>query len=113
VALRKIFRTNNVLSNAERVGGSVNRTLLLELYLGAVGVIMTGMGADGACGMLKMKEAGTQTIGQDEASCVVVGMPKEAIKVGAVDRIVPIDRIPQENIRLINHSEPEKLSPGK
>jgi two-component system chemotaxis response regulator CheB len=63
--------------------------------------------------MLKMKEAGAQTIAQDEVSCVVFGMPKEAIKIGAVDRIVPVDRIPQEIIRLINRSETENLSPGR
>ena len=79
----------------------------------AIGVIMTGMGADGASGMLKMKEAGAQTIAQDEVSCVVFGMPKEAIKIGAVDRIVSADRIPQEIIRLINRSETENLSPGR
>ncbi len=70
----------------------------------AIGVIMTGMGADGAKGMLKMKEAGARTIAQDEASCVVFGMPKEAIKLGAVDRVVPLDRISQEIIHLINCS---------
>jgi two-component system chemotaxis response regulator CheB len=74
---------------------------------------MTGMGGDGAIGMLKMKEAGAQTIAQDEVSCVVFGMPKEAIKIGAVDRIVPVDRIPQEIIRLINRFETENLSPGR
>jgi two-component system, chemotaxis family, protein-glutamate methylesterase/glutaminase len=68
----------------------------------AIGVIMTGMGADGAKGMLTMKGAGARTIAQDEASCVVFGMPKEAIKLGAVDRIIPIDLIPQEIIRLIH-----------
>lgn len=59
----------------------------------AVGVIMTGMGDDGAKGMLEMKEAGAATIAQDEATCVVFGMPKEAIKLGAVDRILPLDDI--------------------
>lgn len=59
----------------------------------AVGVIMTGMGDDGAKGMLEMKEAGAATIAQDEASCVVFGMPKEAIKLGAVDRILALDDI--------------------
>jgi two-component system chemotaxis response regulator CheB len=68
----------------------------------AIGVIMTGMGADGAKGMLTMKGAGARTIAQDEASCVVFGMPKEAIKLGAVDRIIPIDLIPQEIIQLIH-----------
>jgi two-component system chemotaxis response regulator CheB len=68
----------------------------------AIGVLLTGMGADGAKGMLSMKEAGAKTIAQDEASCVVFGMPKEAIKLGAVDRIVPLERISQEIVHLIN-----------
>jgi two-component system, chemotaxis family, protein-glutamate methylesterase/glutaminase len=59
----------------------------------AVGVIMTGMGDDGAQGMLEMKSAGAFTIAQDEASCVVFGMPKEAIKKGGVDRVIPLDGI--------------------
>lgn len=61
----------------------------------AVGVILTGMGADGAAGIKKMKEAGAKTIAQDEASSVVFGMPKEAIKTGAVDRVVSLRNIPQ------------------
>ena len=60
-----------------------------------VGVIMTGMGDDGADGMLKMKQSGAATIAQDEASCVVFGMPKEAIRRGGVDHIVPLDKIPE------------------
>ncbi len=68
----------------------------------AVGVILTGMGADGARGMLKMKEAGAKTIAQDEASCVVFGMPKEAIKMGAADRILPLEQISQEVTRLLH-----------
>jgi len=59
----------------------------------AIGVIMTGMGDDGARGMLEMKEAGAYNIAQDEGSCVVFGMPKEAIKLGAVDKTVPLDQI--------------------
>ncbi len=59
----------------------------------AVGVIMTGMGDDGAKGMLEMKEAGAHTIAQDEKSCVVFGMPNEAIKLGGVDRVLPLDSI--------------------
>ena len=70
----------------------------------AIGVILTGMGADGAQGMLRMKEGGAKTIAQDEASCVVFGMPKEAIRLGAVDRVVPLELIPQEIIRFINNS---------
>ncbi|HBX49880.1 MAG: chemotaxis response regulator protein-glutamate methylesterase [Bacteroidetes bacterium RIFOXYA12_FULL_35_11] len=59
----------------------------------AIGVIMTGMGDDGAKGMLEMKEAGAITVAQDEKSCVVFGMPKEAIKLGAVDKILPLEQI--------------------
>lgn len=60
----------------------------------AVGVILTGMGGDGAKGMFTMKQAGAFTIAQDEASCVVFGMPKEAIKLGGVDKILPLAEIP-------------------
>jgi two-component system chemotaxis response regulator CheB len=59
----------------------------------AVGIIMTGMGDDGAQGMLELKQSGAYTIAQDEESCVVFGMPKEAIKLGAVDSVVPLDKI--------------------
>ncbi|MFP4070875.1 MAG: chemotaxis response regulator protein-glutamate methylesterase [Desulfovibrionales bacterium] len=62
----------------------------------ALGVIMTGMGDDGALGLKEMKEAGARTIAQDEASCVVFGMPHEAIKLGGVDRVVPLERIARE-----------------
>lgn len=61
----------------------------------AVGVILTGMGADGAKGLLMMRESGAHTIAQDEQSCVVFGMPKEAIKLDAAERIVPLNRIAQ------------------
>jgi len=60
----------------------------------AIGVILTGMGADGAQGMLRMKHAGARNIAQDEASCVVYGMPREAVRVGAVDRVMPLLDIP-------------------
>ncbi|MEL6109090.1 MAG: chemotaxis response regulator protein-glutamate methylesterase [Planctomycetota bacterium] len=64
-------------------------------YIGsnAVGVILTGMGHDGAQGLLAMKKAGAVTLAQDEQSCVVYGMPKEAIRVGAVDHVLPLDKI--------------------
>jgi two-component system, chemotaxis family, protein-glutamate methylesterase/glutaminase len=64
-----------------------------------VGVIMTGMGDDGARGMLEMKQAGAFNIAQDEASCIVFGMPAEAIKTGAVDRILPLPAIASEVVR--------------
>lgn len=59
----------------------------------AIGVIMTGMGDDGARGLLEMKEAGARTIAQDEKSCVVFGMPNEAIKLGAAEKVMPLDQI--------------------
>jgi two-component system, chemotaxis family, protein-glutamate methylesterase/glutaminase len=60
----------------------------------AVGVILTGMGDDGARGMAEMKQTGAATVAQDEATCVVFGMPKEAIKFGGVDRVLPLSSIP-------------------
>jgi two-component system chemotaxis response regulator CheB len=65
-----------------------------QLGKNAVGVLLTGMGADGAKGMLEMKEAHAFTIAQDEATCVVFGMPREAILLGAVDQVLPLGRIP-------------------
>ncbi len=67
----------------------------------AVGIIMTGMGADGAAGMLQMKEAGARNIAQNEESCVVFGMPKEAIKKGGVDKIVPLADITRTALELV------------
>lgn len=67
----------------------------------AIGVIMTGMGDDGARGLLAIKEAGGRTIAQDEATSVVFGMPKEAIALGAADRVVPLERMAGEIIRLL------------
>ncbi|MFZ5763939.1 MAG: protein-glutamate methylesterase/protein-glutamine glutaminase [Thermodesulfobacteriota bacterium] len=67
----------------------------------AVGVILTGMGKDGAQGMLKMKEAGARTIAQDEASCVVFGMPKEAIEAGGVDQVVSLKSIPAAILKMV------------
>ncbi|MBO6232114.1 MAG: chemotaxis response regulator protein-glutamate methylesterase [Ruminiclostridium sp.] len=64
----------------------------------AVGAILTGMGADGAEGLLKMRKAGAYTIGQDEASCVVYGMPGVAFKIGAVMKQLPLDKIAEEII---------------
>lgn len=60
-----------------------------------IGVILTGMGQDGAQGLLAMKEAGALTLGQDEESCVVYGMPKEAAEIGAVTKVLPLAEIPQ------------------
>jgi two-component system chemotaxis response regulator CheB len=61
----------------------------------AVGVLLTGMGTDGAKGMLAMKQAGAKTIAQDEASCVVYGMPREAVRLGAVGEVASLSDIPR------------------
>jgi len=66
----------------------------------ALGVIMTGMGDDGAKGMLEMKQAGALTVAQDEATSVVFGMPAEAIKLGCVDSVLPLGKIAGEVLRL-------------
>ncbi|MEA1647988.1 chemotaxis response regulator protein-glutamate methylesterase [Nitrospirillum sp. BR 11164] len=68
----------------------------------AVGILMTGMGDDGARGLLEMKGAGAQTIAQDEATSVVFGMPREAIALGAADKILPLDHLALEIIRAGN-----------
>lgn len=65
----------------------------------AVGIIMTGMGDDGAHGLLEMKQAGALTVAQDEASSIVFGMPKEAIALGAADKVLPLDRLAAEIVR--------------
>lgn len=62
----------------------------------ALGIIMTGMGDDGARGLMEMRKAGARTLAQDEESSVVFGMPKEAIDLGAAERIVPLSRVSQE-----------------
>jgi two-component system chemotaxis response regulator CheB len=59
----------------------------------AVGVILTGMGRDGASGLLAMRQAGADTVGQDEASCIVYGMPKAAFEIGGVERQLPLEKI--------------------
>src|SRR5690606_18448350 len=59
----------------------------------AIGVILTGMGRDGARGLLAMRRAGAATIGQNETSCVVYGMPRVAHEIGAVERQLPLERI--------------------
>jgi len=82
----------DVLFNSAALSGGAN----------VIGVILTGMGADGAEGMLAMKERGAYTIAQDEASCVVFGMPKEAIKRGATQKVLPLTRIPEELRRVLS-----------
>jgi two-component system chemotaxis response regulator CheB len=69
----------------------------------AIGIIMTGMGDDGARGLLEMRRAGSGTVAQDEATCVVFGMPKEAIRLEAVEQVLPLDRIAGALLSWGNH----------
>lgn len=73
-----------------------------EVGRNAVGVMLTGMGRDGAQGMLSMRRAGARTLAQDEATCVVYGMPKEAHEAGAVERLLPLSRIGRAMVDLVS-----------
>ena len=66
----------------------------------ALGIIMTGMGADGAAGLLEMRKSGAATIAQDEATCVVFGMPREAIQLGAAQHVVALPQIPNTALKI-------------
>jgi two-component system chemotaxis response regulator CheB len=67
----------------------------------ALGIIMTGMGDDGARGLKELHDTGARTLAQDEESCVVYGMPREAVKLGAVDRVLPLGEIHTEILRAL------------
>jgi two-component system chemotaxis response regulator CheB len=75
----------------------------------SVGVILTGMGKDGAAGMLEMKQAGSRTIAQDEASCVVFGMPKEAIARGGAEETLPLQAIAERVLALVRAGGPHAV----
>lgn len=68
----------------------------------AVGAVLTGMGSDGALGLLKMKEAGARTVVQDEKSCIIFGMPNEAIKLGAAEKVVSLKNIAGTALKMVN-----------
>ncbi|MBV5337124.1 MAG: hypothetical protein J0653_03900 [Deltaproteobacteria bacterium] len=70
----------------------------------AIGVILTGMGKDGACGLLNMRKAGARTFGQDEASCVVYGMPREAAILGAVEEVASLNELPRRVLSALGRS---------
>ncbi|HET9960455.1 MAG TPA: chemotaxis response regulator protein-glutamate methylesterase [Polyangiaceae bacterium] len=99
------FRT--VLRNGPRVcfqrpAGDVLLTSVARAAArAAVGVVLTGMGADGAEGLLAMRTAGARTIAQDEASSVVYGMPREAVQLGAAQHVVPLERMAQTIVELL------------
>lgn len=77
----------------------------------AIAVLLTGMGKDGAAGMAALKRAGAVTIAQDQSSCVVFGMPKEAIALGAVDEVVPLNEIPKRLLWYATASRTRKNPP--
>jgi two-component system chemotaxis response regulator CheB len=76
----------------------------------AIAALLTGMGRDGALGMLEMRDAGAYTLAQDEATCVVFGMPKAAIDCGAALEVVPLDEMPARLMRSVELKSPRALS---
>jgi two-component system chemotaxis response regulator CheB len=76
------------------------RTAADGLGASVISVVLTGMGSDGASGTQKIKEMGGITLAQDEASCLIYGMPKAAAETGCVDIVLPLDRIPEELVKL-------------
>ena len=86
---------------------SRSRAVARQAGPNALGVILTGMGCDGAKGLLTMRQAGARTLAQNEASCVVFGMPKEAIRMGAAERVVPLNRMSATIVDIMaGHSAP-------
>jgi len=79
----------------------------------AIGVILTGMGKDGACGLLRMRKAGARTFGQDEASCVVYGMPREAALIGAIEQVGSLPELSQRVLAVIGRAEAGKHAAGE
>jgi two-component system chemotaxis response regulator CheB len=84
------------------------RSVAAQAGRNAIGVIMTGMGDDGARGLKEMHEAGAVTAAQDEASCVVFGMPKEAIRLGGVDHVMPLGQIADWILHTASQRTPAK-----
>ena len=80
------------------------RSVAQNVGFNSIGVILTGMGDDGAGGLKEMQEAGAQTIAQDEKTSVVWGMPGEAVKRGAADKILPLERIADALMRFAQES---------
>ena len=68
---------------------------------GSIGVILTGMGSDGTEGLKAIKERGGVTIAQDRATSIIYGMPRAAVESGCVDKVLPLDKIPGEIVRLL------------
>jgi two-component system chemotaxis response regulator CheB len=79
----------------------------------AVGAVLTGMGADGAKGLLAMRQAGARTLAEDESSCVVFGMPAEAIKCGAAERVVPLPDVAATMLALARKQQQQDQGQGR
>ncbi|MBF0521429.1 MAG: chemotaxis response regulator protein-glutamate methylesterase [Candidatus Omnitrophica bacterium] len=93
---------NDPLYDGHKPSGSVLFESVAKVYKdNVVGVILTGMGKDGASGLKKVKASGGKTIAQDEDSCIVFGMPKAAIDIGAVDRVCALNDIAQEIVVML------------
>lgn len=98
----KIHLSKETACEGHNPSGDVLLESVAKIYKEkAVAVILTGMGRDGAKGIKAVKELGGRTIAQDEESCVVFGMPKAAIDLGAVDKILPLEEIAQEIVRML------------
>jgi two-component system chemotaxis response regulator CheB len=78
----------------------------------AVGVVLTGMGSDGAQGMKKLKDAGAPTLAQNEKTCVVYGMPRAAVELGVVDQVLPLDAIPAALVRTLEKQSATSVRSG-
>ncbi len=100
----KIYLTTKLSHNKNnRLLGDVLLESVARVYKkGAIGVILTGMGRDGVIGMKAIRQMQGRTIAQDERSCAVFGMPKAAIDMGVIDRILPLDGIAEEIVKILN-----------
>ncbi len=107
VTLRPPLAARGYVPSLDALFESVARSLAGA----AVGVILTGMGADGAAGLRAMRDAGAATVAQDEASSVVFGMPGEAVKAGAADHVAALDDIPALVLRLAGEAFPARDVP--
>lgn len=110
-ASREIIR----LDQSPRVKGlrsaaDVTTSSVAEAYgAGSIGVILTGMGSDGTDGFKAIKEQGGITIAQDKATSVIYGMPRAAVKSGCVDKVLPLDEIPEEIVRILTGRDHDRV----
>jgi two-component system chemotaxis response regulator CheB len=89
------------------------RSVAQQVGPNAVGVLLTGMGDDGARGLMEMHDAGAPTVAQDEATSVVWGMPGAAVKLGAVDEVLPLNRVAAALMRLAERAGVQSLAAVK